>query len=147
MPITSTFDPKNYGDSVETLLTEFLRDFYPSADYVITFEAPPEPKKRTLWLQRVPGASREILRTPDGKSGWKQGKEVRFLVSALAKERSDAKAMADRFENAVLASASNLGTAGLRYARVTGFEEIPEFGQQSTFRRVGSLAFTVELKA
>lgn len=53
--------------------------------------------------------------------------------------------MTDRLEAAVLASASTLGTAGLRYVQVTPFQEIVVESDVRTFRRTGAMSFTVTI--
>lgn len=146
MPIASSLDPKNYDASVETIVQEFLRDFFPAADYVVTFEQPGPPTKPTLWLQRLPSRNRAIReRTGGAGSRTVQGKEVVFAVSALSRDRAVAVQMADRLEAAVLASSSVLGAAQLRYVQMSPMYDVPTDTQPASFVRTGTLRFTAQI--
>lgn len=142
----ATFDTYRYQESIEEVLDEFLGVYFPSTNYIVTFQAPGDPVKPTFWLQVAPGRNRET-RTWDQQGKQVQGKEVTFLVSALATDRPDAVQMSDRLTRAMLASSSVLGGKGLRYAEISPFQDVTVETQKRQFRRTASLTFTVEIRA
>ena len=63
----------------------------------------------------------------------------------LSNVRQTSLDMAEIFGNAVLASASALGSAGLRQVSVGEFIDLTPETQTKTFRRTGALSFTITL--
>lgn len=143
MPITTSLDRHNYVDTAEAILREWLLDYFPSASYVVTYESPGRPTKPILWLQKLPSDNRLIRERSGGRTV--QGKAMAYAVSALADDRKETLRMVGRLEAAVLASASTLGTAGLRYVEAVPFQEHVVESDVQTYRRTGAISFTVTI--
>ena len=143
MPITTVFDKKNPDTTAEAILGEWLADFYAASSYLVTFEGPRLGTKSLVWLDKMPSENRERLTRKAGATI--QGKRMVYAVAMIARDRAESLKMSDRIQGAVLASASNLATAGLRYTEVTPFREVPVDSQERVFRRDGIFRFTVEV--
>lgn len=146
MPVSTTFNPKKPIETTEAILREFFLDYFSAASYIITFEPPANPTKPTLWLQKMPSRNRDPWRTrKPGKTV--QREDYLYMVSVLSTDRTQTIRMADIFKGAVLASASNLGTAGLRYVEAMPFQDVLVNSQPNSYRWTGMLRCTVQLDA
>jgi hypothetical protein len=143
VPITTTFDKKNPDTTAEAILGEWLADFYASSSYIVTFEGPRLGTKPVVWLHKMPSENREVRTRKGGQTI--QGKRMVYAVSMIAHDRAENLRMTDRLQGAVLASASNFISAGLRYIEVTPFQEIVVDSQEQVFRRDGIFHFVVEV--
>ena len=143
MPITTTFDSKNHIGTTESILFEWTRDYLSAASYIVQLFPPASPTTPTVWFQLISSRNREPRTRNEGRTV--QRKDLNYAVSMLSNVRQTSLDMAEIFGNAVLASASALGSAGLRQVSVSEFMDLTPETQTKTFRRTGALSFTITL--
>lgn len=152
MPITTTFDSTNSQASVEQMLKEHITDYFPKADYTLTFDQPSidsNLRKPVIWMRFDDAKDLRVEHYRSGgvvKTALRQ--EWHYIVTVICPREAGGQPnviqTASRFAyECIFKGKPALGAAGLKYAACSPFVPVLVKVEQKQWWMAAELTFEV----